>query len=90
MIDSRKSYRDSRLEFERHINLLIESIESGQMKIPKTLFKPNEGIFKIRYSSNKRINLNTIDERVRTMAMRPAMEKYIEYKKSQINNKEEK
>jgi hypothetical protein len=86
MIESRKNYRDSRLEFERHINLLIESIESGQMIIQKNLFKPNEGIFKIRYSPNKRINLNTIDEITRTMAMRPAMEKHI---KSQINKEEE-
>ncbi len=75
MVESRKNYRDSRLEFERHINLLIESIESGQMIIPKNLIKPNDGIFKIRYSPNKRINLNTIDEMVRTMAMRSAMGK---------------
>ena len=60
------------------------------MIIPENLFKPNEGIFKIRYSSNKRINLNTIDERVRTMAMRPAMENFIEYEKNKINNKEKK
>jgi len=79
MVESRKSYRDSRIEFERHIHLLIESIQSGKMIIPKDLLKPDEGIFKIRYSPNKRINLNTIDERVRTMAMRTEIEKYIEY-----------
>lgn len=88
MFDSKKNYRDSRLEFERHINLLIESIESGQMIIPRNFLKPNDGIFKIRYSPNKRLNLNTIDEMVRTMAMRPTIEKYIEHEKSQIDKQQ--
>tara|TARA_R110000765_G_scaffold341862_1_gene431984 strand:+ start:7303 stop:7569 length:267 start_codon:yes stop_codon:yes gene_type:complete len=87
MIENRKNYRDSRVEFERHINLLIESIQNGKMIIPKGLLKPDEGIFKMRYSPNKRINLNTIDESARTMAMRPAMERHIEYEKNQINTK---
>lgn len=82
MIESKKNYRNSRLEFERHINLLIEAIESGQMIIP------SEGT--IRYLPNKRINLNTIEKRLSAMAMIPVMDRHIEYTKSQLNNNEEK
>lgn len=87
MVESRKNYRYSRRAFERHINLLIESILSRKMIIPKGYMKSDEGVFRIKYSSNKRINLNTIDESARTMAMRPAMEKYIQYEISLIENK---
>ena len=82
-----KKYRNSRLEFERHINLLIESILNKKM-IPKDYLKSDDGIHKMRHSPNNRINLNTIDESTRVMAMRSVMDKYIEYEKSLVNNKE--
>ncbi|MDO6737379.1 AVAST type 1 anti-phage system protein Avs1c [Wenyingzhuangia sp. 2_MG-2023] len=69
MIESRKNYRDSRLEFERHLNLLAELMEQGKLTIAEGLRHSVDGITKVRYSPNKRIDLNTVNEMVRNMAM---------------------
>ena len=63
MFESKKSYRDTRADFERHLNLLMESIITRKRIIPKGYFRPNEGIFRLKHTPNKRINLNTIDEK---------------------------
>jgi hypothetical protein len=77
MFESKKSYRDTRVDFERHINILMESMMMGNRIVPKGYLKPNEGILRLRYTPNKRINLNTIDERARTMAMGPIIGDYL-------------
>ncbi len=77
MFESRKSYRDSRLDFERDINHLIESIRSGSVNVPKSFVESNHGIFNLRLSPNKRLDLNTVDESVRTMAMRRLTQNFI-------------
>ena len=72
MIESRKNYRDSRVEFERHLNLLGELMEQGRISIAGGLQNSVDGITKVRYSPNKRINLNTVNEMARNMAMMAA------------------
>ena len=69
MVESRKNYRDSRVEFERHLNLLGEALREGKMHIADGLQNSVKGITKVRYSPNKRINLSTVNEMARTMAM---------------------
>ncbi|SDI27518.1 AVAST type 1 anti-phage system protein Avs1c [Winogradskyella thalassocola] len=72
MIESRKNYRDSRVEFERHLNLLGELMEQGRISIAEGLRNSVDGITKVRYSPNKRIDLNTVNEMARNMAMMAA------------------
>ncbi|WP_338357463.1 AVAST type 1 anti-phage system protein Avs1c [Yeosuana marina] len=75
MFESRKNYRDSRLEFERHLNLLGELMREGKIHIAEGLQNSVEGITKVRYSPNKRIDLNTVNEMARNMAMMAANQK---------------
>lgn len=69
MFESRKRGRDSRAGFEREINILGENIRNGKMFFSEATRKSTEDLTKVRYSSNKRVNLDTISEMVRTMAM---------------------
>jgi len=69
MFESKKSYRDSRADFERQLNLLGELMREGRMKVAEGLRNSMDGITKVRYSPNNRIDLNTVNEMVRTMAM---------------------
>lgn len=68
MFESKKSYRDTRADFERDMNILIESIITGKRIIPKGYFRSNEGVLRLKDAPNKRINLSTIDEKARAMA----------------------
>lgn len=74
MFESRKNYRDSRIEFERDLNLLGELMKNGKIHFAEGLQNSIRGITEVRYSPNKRINLNTVNEMARTMAMRPMFE----------------
>lgn len=78
MIESRKNYRDSRAEFERHLNLLGELMKQGRISIAERLQNSVDGITKVRYSPNKRIDLNTVNEMTRNMAMMAASQKDFE------------
>lgn len=78
MIESRKNYRDSRLEFERHLNLLAELMEQDKLTIAEGLRHSEDGINKVRYSPNKRIDLNTVNEMVRNLAMMASNQKQFE------------
>ena len=69
MFESKKSYRDTRADFERHLNLLGELMRDGKISIAEGLRNSVDGITKVRYSPNKRINLNTVNEMARSMAM---------------------
>lgn len=68
MFDSRKGNRDSRTDFEREINILGENLMNGRLIISESM-KSVKDLKNLRYSPNKRVNLNTITEMVRTMAM---------------------
>lgn len=78
MVESRKNYRDSRAEFERHLNLLGELMKQGKIHIAEGLQNSVEGITKVRYSPNRRIDLNTVNEMARSMAMMVANQKGFE------------
>lgn len=67
MFESRKGNRDSRTDFEREINILGENLMNGKMVISESVSVKD--LKNVRYSPNKRVNLNTITEMVRTMAM---------------------
>ena len=77
-MESRKNYRDSRLEFERDLNLLAELVNNGKMRISSHLKNSTHGIDKVRYSPNKRMNLNTVNEMVRNMAMMAGQQPHME------------
>ncbi|WP_339887135.1 hypothetical protein [uncultured Flavobacterium sp.] len=68
MFESRKGNRDSRLDFEREINILGENLMNGRLVISESM-KSVKDLKNVRYSPNKRVNLNTITEMVRTLAM---------------------
>lgn len=72
MFESKKSYRDSRADFERHLNLLGELMRNGGISIAEGLRNSVDGITKVRYSPNKRVDLNTVNEMARNMAMMAA------------------
>lgn len=69
MFESRKGNRDCRKDFERDINILRENIENGLIKISSHMKKTADDLVKVRHSPNKRVDLNTISEMVRTLAM---------------------
>ncbi|MFN4149494.1 MAG: hypothetical protein ACK4IX_00990, partial [Candidatus Sericytochromatia bacterium] len=68
MLESRKGNRDSRIDFEREINILGENLMNGRLIISESM-RGVKDLKNVRYSSNKRVNLDTITEMVRTMAM---------------------
>ena len=68
MFESKKGNRDSRLDFEREINILGENLMNGRLVISESM-KSVKDLKNVRYSPNKRVNLNTITEMVRTLAM---------------------
>jgi hypothetical protein len=68
MFESRKGNRDSRFDFEREINMLGENLMNGRLVISESM-KSVKDLKNVRYSPNKRVNLNTITEMVRTLAM---------------------
>lgn len=69
MYKSRKGNRDSRIDFERELNILGENIMNGRLTISNHLRHLGKEITKARYAPNKRINLLTINEMTRTFAM---------------------
>lgn len=69
MFESRKGNRDSRRDFERELNILGENIQNGKIKFSMQMKNSTDDLAKVRYSPNKRVNLNTISEIVRTLAM---------------------
>lgn len=69
MFESRKRNRDSRADFERELNILGENIREGKMIFSEGSTKTIRDLKNVRFSSNGRINLDTITEMVRTTAM---------------------
>lgn len=69
MFNSRKGNRDSRQDFERELNILVEAVNSGKMNFAKGMERSTHDLLKVRSSPNKRFDLNTITEIIRTLAM---------------------
>lgn len=69
MFNSRKGNRDSRKDFERDLNILAEAVKSGKMTFARGTEGSTDDLLKVRSSPNKRFDLNTITEMVRTLAM---------------------
>lgn len=69
MFESGKNSRDSRYDFERELNLLSENIINERISFSHSVKRSVRDLSKVRYSSNKRVDLNTITETVRSIAM---------------------
>ncbi|AZB22144.1 hypothetical protein EG338_08735 [Kaistella haifensis] len=69
MFESRKGNRDSRIDFERELNILVENVRSGKVTFSPETKGIVKDLVKVRSSPNKRFDLNTISEIVRAMAM---------------------
>lgn len=69
MFNSRKGNRDSRQDFERELNILVEAVKSGKMNFARGMGRSANDLLKVRSSPNNRFDLNTITEMVRTLAM---------------------
>jgi len=69
MFESKKGNRDSRTDFERELSILGENLENGRIKFSMHMKKSTHDLTKVRYAPNRRVDLNTISEMVRTLAM---------------------
>lgn len=69
MFESRKGNRDTRREFERDLNILKENMISGKIQFSYSIKKLIQDLYKVNNAPNKRINLNTVNEMVRSLAM---------------------
>ncbi|KQM23420.1 hypothetical protein [Chryseobacterium sp. Leaf201] len=67
MFDSCKNIRDSRLEFEREIYISVDAIQNKKVNItsPRTI----KSFSKARKCPNNRIDLISIDESFRSVAL---------------------
>ena len=61
------SIPQSRVEFEHHLNLLKEKLKGDTIKFSNNMVHSLEGIKKVRFSPNRRINLMTVNETVRLL-----------------------
>ena len=59
---------NSRKEFERNMHFLSEGFERDQVKINSSNIKSIKGTKNARLATNRRANLNTVDEMARLMA----------------------
>lgn len=69
MFESGKNNRNSRQDFERELHILGENIQNGRISFSSAVKKSVKDLTKVRKSPNKRIDLNTITEMVRSIAM---------------------
>jgi len=67
MFEPRTASYDSRKSFERNAFILAEKIHDGTIKFNKGMDRLFTGLTSVRELPNKRINLLTIDESVRSM-----------------------
>lgn len=69
MFESRKNNRDSRFDFERDLRVLEENIKKKKNSFSPHIKKHVRDLLKVRGAPNSRINLDTISEIVRSLAM---------------------
>jgi hypothetical protein len=86
MFEPRTDSYDSRKSFERNAFMLAEKIHAGKIQFNKELNHLVTGLTRVRELPNRRINLLTIDESVRSlMHMMPQMDNF---KKKEHEEKE--
>lgn len=79
MFEPRTDSYDSRKSFERNACMLAEKIHAGKIHFNKELNHLVTGLTRVRELPNRRINLLTIDESVRSlMHMMPQMDNFKE------------
>lgn len=79
MFEPRIASYDSRKSFERSALMLAESINAGKIHFNKGMTHLFTGLTRVRELPNKRINLLTIDESVRSvMHIIPQMDNFKE------------
>ncbi len=69
MFKSRKSNRDSRMDFARDIMILEDNIKNGRFSFSPQTKKHASDLLKLRYAPNRRIDLDTVNEIVRSLSM---------------------
>lgn len=71
MFEPKRYHIETRAEFERILNRLVEAMRNGQVKFSSEIegIKRMENSFlRVRELPNKRIDFSTVDEQVRTTA----------------------
>ncbi|RUT72860.1 AVAST type 1 anti-phage system protein Avs1c [Ancylomarina longa] len=68
MYEPRGSFNDSRYEFEQKLNMLAEKIINKRISFAQHTRKTMNGLTEVRKLPNGRIDLNTVDESVRSTA----------------------
>ncbi len=68
MYEPRRSFNDSRFEFEQKLNMLAEKIINQRISFAQHTRKAMNGLTKVRKLPNGRIDINTVDEAVRNIA----------------------
>ena len=58
----------SRSDFERNFGILVEMIRNGKFQINNGLTRSIDGLEKVRFLPNGRLNLHTVNESARLMA----------------------
>lgn len=86
MYEPRGSFNDSRYEFEQKLNMLAEKIINKRISFAQHTRKTMDGITKVRKLPNGRIDLNTVDELVRSTAN---MIGHLDLNPKDLNNEEE-
>lgn len=66
MFEPKKAHLDSREDFERNINILVESIINGKVKFSDR--SAIESLNRVCKLPNSRVDLHTINESVRNMS----------------------
>lgn len=86
MFEPRGSFNDSRYEFEQKLNMLAEKIINRRISFAQETRKVMNGLTKVRKLPNGRIDLNTVDESVRSTAN---MIGHFDLNPKDFNNEEE-
>ena len=86
MYEPRGSFNDSRYEFEQKLNMLAEKIINRKISFAQHTRKTMNGLTKVRRLPNGRIDLNTVDESVRSTAN---MIGHFDLNPEKFNNEEE-
>lgn len=71
MFEPKRSHIETRREFERNLNLLIEGMREGRVKFVEgelNKIQLEKSFFQVRALPNQRIDFSTVNELVRLMS----------------------
>ena len=71
MFEPKRYHIESRAEFERILNRLVEAMRNGRVKFSSEtegIKRMENSFLRVRELPNKRIDFSTVDEQVRTTA----------------------